>query len=216
MKKLSKDVLTTGEVAKICNVSLRTVIKWFDKGYLKGYIIPGTKDRRIPRSELVDFMKANKMPIRPLEQVNKGELMEYCWEYFERINPDFKAEDCENCIIFDSHTLGCYTLVGRLKTRGTSCSAICEECEYYHNVWQSNGKYDEGVPSKIPCWEYYREKDGCNEKCLNCPVFKARAVKCFEYSRMMQPMVCCRNMLCSQCGYFQYTSALLNRESSVD
>ena len=31
-----KDVLTTGEVAKICNVAPRTVSKWFDSGALHG------------------------------------------------------------------------------------------------------------------------------------------------------------------------------------
>jgi len=57
-----KDVLTTGEVAKICNVAPRTVSKWFDSGSLKGYRIPGSKDRRIPVGELVKFMKAHGIP----------------------------------------------------------------------------------------------------------------------------------------------------------
>mgnify|MGYP002403257393 FL=1 len=58
-----KDVLTTGEVAKICNVAPRTVSKWFDSGQLKGYRIPGSKDRRIPVSELYRFMKAHHIPM---------------------------------------------------------------------------------------------------------------------------------------------------------
>lgn len=57
-----RNVLTTGDVARICNVAPRTVSKWFDSGQLKGYRIPGSKDRRIPLSELVRFMKANNMP----------------------------------------------------------------------------------------------------------------------------------------------------------
>ncbi|MHC4757559.1 MAG: helix-turn-helix domain-containing protein [Planctomycetota bacterium] len=57
-----KNVLTTGEVARICNVAPRTVSKWFDKGQLKGYRIPGSKDRRIPVNELVRFMKIHNMP----------------------------------------------------------------------------------------------------------------------------------------------------------
>ena len=57
-----KDVLTTGEVAKICNVAPRTVSKWFDTGVLKGYRIPGSKDRRIPVSQLVRFMKEHGIP----------------------------------------------------------------------------------------------------------------------------------------------------------
>ncbi|MBN2182146.1 MAG: helix-turn-helix domain-containing protein [Sedimentisphaerales bacterium] len=57
-----KNVLTTGDVAKICHVAPRTVSKWFDNGQLKGYRIPGSKDRRIPLSELLRFMKVHNMP----------------------------------------------------------------------------------------------------------------------------------------------------------
>lgn len=59
----SKDVLTTGEVARICKVAPRTVTKWFDSGQLHGYRIPGSKDRRIPVNMLIRFMKANAIPL---------------------------------------------------------------------------------------------------------------------------------------------------------
>ncbi len=55
-------VLTTGDVAEICNVASRTVGKWFDKKLLKGYRIPGSRDRRIPIPELVAFMKKYEIP----------------------------------------------------------------------------------------------------------------------------------------------------------
>ena len=61
-----KDVLTTGEVAKICNVAPRTVSKWFDSGALRGYRIPGSKDRRIPVNQLIRFMKQHGMPLNGL------------------------------------------------------------------------------------------------------------------------------------------------------
>jgi len=57
------NVLTTGDVANICNVAPRTVSKWFDKGLLNGYRIPGSKDRRIPIDELARFMAAHRIPI---------------------------------------------------------------------------------------------------------------------------------------------------------
>ena len=57
------NVLTTGDVAKICNVAPRTISKWFDKGLLNGYRIPGSRDRRIPIAELAQFMAAHKIPI---------------------------------------------------------------------------------------------------------------------------------------------------------
>lgn len=62
-----KSVLTTGEVAKICNVASRTVSKWFDCGHLRGYRIPGSKDRRIPREHLVRFMRAHGIPLNGLD-----------------------------------------------------------------------------------------------------------------------------------------------------
>ena len=60
-----KSVLSTGEVARICNVSSRTVQKWFDQKLISGYRIPGSKDRRIPRKELMRFMLQNDIPIPP-------------------------------------------------------------------------------------------------------------------------------------------------------
>lgn len=63
----TSDILTTGEVAKICKVAPRTVSKWFDSGQLKGYRIPGSKDRRIPRTTLVEFMEAYGIPLNGLK-----------------------------------------------------------------------------------------------------------------------------------------------------
>jgi excisionase family DNA binding protein len=58
-----KSVLSTGEVARICHVSPRTVQKWFDMKLINGYRIPGSRDRRIPRNELIRFMQQNNIPI---------------------------------------------------------------------------------------------------------------------------------------------------------
>ena len=60
-------VLTTGEVAKICHVAPRTVSKWFDTGKLRGYRIPGSRDRRIPLAQLVAFMRAYGIPLEGLD-----------------------------------------------------------------------------------------------------------------------------------------------------
>lgn len=70
-----KNVLTTGEVARICNVAPRTVSKWFDAGHLRGYRIPGSKDRRIPMSQLIRFMQAHGIPLNGLETGNRRILL---------------------------------------------------------------------------------------------------------------------------------------------
>jgi len=70
-----KDVLTTGQVARICHVAPRTVSKWFDSGQLRGYRIPGSKDRRIPIEQLLRFMHAHGMPVDGLKLGPKRILM---------------------------------------------------------------------------------------------------------------------------------------------
>jgi excisionase family DNA binding protein len=60
-------VFTTGQVAKLGKVAPRTVSKWFDAGRLKGYRIPGSQDRRIPREYLIKFLKEHGMPLNDLE-----------------------------------------------------------------------------------------------------------------------------------------------------
>jgi len=59
-------VFSTGQISKICQVAPRTVSKWFDTGRLKGYRIPGSNDRRVPRESLVSFMKEHGIPLGPL------------------------------------------------------------------------------------------------------------------------------------------------------
>ena len=62
-----RTVFTTGQVAQICSVSQQTVIRCFDSGRLKGFRVPGSRFRRIPRDALLSFMKSNNIPLDHLE-----------------------------------------------------------------------------------------------------------------------------------------------------
>jgi excisionase family DNA binding protein len=62
-----KSVFTTGEVADICKLSQQTVIRCFDSGRLRGYRVPGSRFRRIPRDALIQFMKEHNIPLDQLE-----------------------------------------------------------------------------------------------------------------------------------------------------
>lgn len=62
-----KTVFTTGEAARICKVSQQTIIRCFDNGQLKGFRVPGSRFRRIPRDALYRFMKDNGIPTDALE-----------------------------------------------------------------------------------------------------------------------------------------------------
>jgi len=70
-----KTVFTTGEAAKVCKVSQQTIIRCFDNGQLKGFRVPGSKFRRIPREALYRFMKDNGIPTDALESGKRKVLV---------------------------------------------------------------------------------------------------------------------------------------------
>jgi len=70
-----KTVFTTGEAAKICKVSQQTIIRCFDSGQLKGFRVPGSRFRRIPREQLFNFMRDNGIPTDSLESGKRKVLV---------------------------------------------------------------------------------------------------------------------------------------------
>lgn len=58
-----KSIFTTGEAAELCRVSQQTIIRCFDNGRLQGFRVPGSRFRRIPRAELIRFMRENEIPL---------------------------------------------------------------------------------------------------------------------------------------------------------
>jgi len=70
-----KTVFTTGEAAKICKVSQQTIIRCFDSGQLKGFRVPGSRFRRIPREQLFVFMRDNGIPTDALESGKRKVLL---------------------------------------------------------------------------------------------------------------------------------------------
>ncbi len=77
-----KTMFTTGEAAEICTVSQQTIIRCFDSGRLKGFKVPGSRFRRIPRESLINFMRAHDIPMDRLDMGKRRVLL---------IGPDLKA-----------------------------------------------------------------------------------------------------------------------------
>jgi excisionase family DNA binding protein len=71
----TKTVFTTGEAAKVCKVSQQTIIRCFDSGQLKGFRVPGSRFRRIPREQLFAFMRENGIPTDALESGKRKVLI---------------------------------------------------------------------------------------------------------------------------------------------
>lgn len=90
--RFKKTVFTTGEVADVCNVSQQTVIRCFDNGRLRGFRVPGSRFRRIPRESLIQFMQENSIPLERLDAGRKRvlvvddepEIVEMLVEWLER------------------------------------------------------------------------------------------------------------------------------------
>ena len=69
-----KSLFTTGEAAEVCNISQQTIIRCFDSGRLDGFRIPGSRFRRIPRENLIKFMKDNGIPLDNLNSGKNGKI----------------------------------------------------------------------------------------------------------------------------------------------
>jgi excisionase family DNA binding protein len=87
-----KDLFTTGEAAEICRISQQTIIRCFDAGRLEGFRVPGSRFRRIPRRNLIKFMKDNNIPMDSIESGKRkvlivdddAEIVELIVEVLER------------------------------------------------------------------------------------------------------------------------------------
>ncbi|HAI14824.1 MAG TPA: regulator [Phycisphaerales bacterium] len=88
-----KQVYTTGEAADICKISQQTIIRCFDKGKLKGFRVPGSKFRRIPRDELIRFMRENEIPTEQLEGSRKRLLIVDDDEQIRELFVDMLCDD---------------------------------------------------------------------------------------------------------------------------
>jgi two-component system response regulator VicR len=57
--------LSTGEIAKLCDVNLRTVIRWIERGALKGFKLPGRGNNRVRVEDFIAFLVEHDIPIPP-------------------------------------------------------------------------------------------------------------------------------------------------------
>jgi two-component system response regulator VicR len=72
---LPEKIYTTYQIGKFCQVNIRTVIRWIETGKLKAYSTPGGH-RRVKWSDLINFLKENKMPIpKELEEARQKKIL---------------------------------------------------------------------------------------------------------------------------------------------
>ena len=68
--------LSTGEIAKLCDVNLRTVIRWIERGALKRFKLPGRGNNRVRLEDFLAFLVEHDIPIPPeLQEENRKVLV---------------------------------------------------------------------------------------------------------------------------------------------
>ncbi len=210
MRAKSRNIFTTGEISKICNVAQRTAIKWFDEGIIDGYIIPGTKDRRVPFNSLLEFMKKNKMPFDLFYQVEKSDLIEYCWEYNQKKLGE--NSNCENCIIFDTKTLRCYKFINCFNSLKKASDILCEDCDYYKKYWEDKDSESE---VSIYCWEHFSKSEDTDRDCTSCIIFKTKCLKCFEFCANIPNTKNLCGVECEDCNFYYILEKYLKLDKNL-
>jgi excisionase family DNA binding protein len=130
------DLLSTGEVARLCGVSRDAVLKWIKRGKLPATQTPGGH-YRVPRSacEELSFQDrhlettaANQTPA--MKEAEIGTMR--CWEYFG--DSGTPREACESCLVYLARAQKCYRLAELGKESGHQlhfCRNDCRTCAYY-------------------------------------------------------------------------------------
>lgn len=68
-------MFTTGEAAELAGLSQQTIIRNFDAGRLKGYRVPGSRFRRIPRESLLAFLRENGLPTTAMGRTGQHRVL---------------------------------------------------------------------------------------------------------------------------------------------
>lgn len=65
-----KKFVTTGEIAKICEVSPKTVIAWIERKQLRSFRI-GRGPRKVTLADLYEFLGSRSFPIASMDDLSR-------------------------------------------------------------------------------------------------------------------------------------------------
>src|SRR5690348_14411117 len=93
---MSRQLFTTGEVARRCSVKPDTVLKWIQKGRLRATRTLGGHFR-VDERDLLPLITKAEPPDAP--STTKPALLSHplrCWEYMS----EELRDECRNCIVY--------------------------------------------------------------------------------------------------------------------
>ncbi len=135
MKIMDSQLLTTGDVAKLCGVTPDAVLKWIKAGKLAAQRTPGGH-YRISRQTCQDsgLIQTAAIAVHSSDAADSLELPvpARCWEYFgDNGRP---KESCRDCVVYVSRAENCYRLAAfgdEIGHRLNYCATDCGDCAFY-------------------------------------------------------------------------------------
>jgi excisionase family DNA binding protein len=135
LKQVMGNLLSTGEVARLCGVTPDAVLKWIKKGKLPATRTPGGH-YRVSREACVALGLCDSNGDDPVgangDRANMERAAQRCWEYFG--GPGAPPESCLNCLVYKARAQYCYRLaeLGRKAGHGHDfCKTDCIDCPFY-------------------------------------------------------------------------------------
>lgn len=146
----TKDLLTTGQAAKLVGVTPDTVLKWIKKGKLPATRTPGGH-YRIALPDLEPSMadsgqedggrgRSDPRPesergISPQGRAADGREDVPCWEFLSEEGEVRRA--CKQCVVYRVRATRCFLLAGLDSDVGHArefCQGSCEDCVYFRRL----------------------------------------------------------------------------------
>ena len=134
-------LLTTGQAAKLCEVTPDTILKWIRKGKLHGTrtagghyrINPQDLEPHVPEGRLVQ--QGQETPRCLAQQL-------HCWEYLS--DGGAVRDDCKRCVVYRVRAAQCFQMAEMETDVGHAkqfCRDSCEDCVYFRRV--------QGMPTNV-------------------------------------------------------------------
>jgi CheY-like chemotaxis protein len=157
-----KEYLTTGEAARLANISRSTISRNFDKGIFQGKKNPITGERLISRESLVKFMKQFNLPVEALALEKKKILLgtsdDHFFSFLQRALSEDGRVEIERVTFGGDVLIWCSKIRFDLLILDEEFSDIpCAE------VIRSLRRMGDQQEFKILCWAKARNARRCQE-----------------------------------------------------
>ena len=141
MAQRNPSVLTTGQAAKLCEVTPDTILKWITKGRLRGARTAGGH-YRIDLRDLEPHIPPGRLEKASAEMPKCFLQKLHCWEYLS--DKGAIREECKTCVVYRVEAAQCFQMADLGTEVGHArqfCRSSCEDCVYYRRV--------QGLPTNV-------------------------------------------------------------------